>query len=108
MNTQEGTLRSGAKKPRARKKSPGTKKWWRALDDDDPISLEPLRQLSYEPFELIADESVTYYFDGRVLASYLISSSNFVHPVALCLFATASVNLAPPAGKPERADTGRV
>lgn len=74
--------KAGPRKPRARKKSNKSAKWWHALEEDDPITLEPVRELSYEPFKLNADESVVYYFDGRVLANYLISSSNFVHPVS--------------------------
>ena len=69
-------------------------KWWHDLEDDDPITLEPLRTLSYEPFELRPDKATyksalapgntrKYYFDGKVLAEYLISSSNFVHPVSI-------------------------
>lgn len=32
--------------------------WWRRLTDCDPISLEPLRRLRVEPFELTADGQV--------------------------------------------------
>jgi hypothetical protein len=38
------------------------------------ISLEPLADLPYEPFELPADGRVATYFDGKVLASYLVST----------------------------------
>ena len=32
--------------------------WWHRLTDCDPISLEPLRRLRVEPFELTADGQV--------------------------------------------------
>jgi len=60
----------------------GGRKWWRDLEGDDPISLDPLSQLRYEPFQLPADDSVVYYFDGHVLALYLVASGNFTHPVS--------------------------
>ena len=61
--------------------------WWRGLDGDDVISLEPLCDLNYDPFALpsqlpeaggqaIKGESVDAYkyFDGKILSRYLISS----------------------------------
>lgn len=53
----------------------------------DPISLEPLRALRYPPFELRADPTLDHgtagdWFDGQVLASYLISTGNFAHPIS--------------------------
>ena len=58
--------------------------WWRTLEEDDLISLEPLAELPYAPFELAADCSASInanrFFDGQVLAHYLVSSLNFVHP----------------------------
>lgn len=58
--------------------------WWRRLTDCDPISLEPLRRLRVEPFELAASEetSHSYFFDARLLASYLVSSGSFAHPIS--------------------------
>lgn len=56
--------------------------WWRKLTDCDPISLEPLRRLKVEPFELSADGVHAYWFDGRLLATYLVSSGNFSHPIS--------------------------
>lgn len=56
--------------------------WWRTLTDSDPITLEPLKRLRYPPFELRASETVATLFDGRVLATYLISTGNFVHPIS--------------------------
>ena len=58
-----------------------TKRWWTKLDEDDPISLEPLAELAYPPFSLrnlpdlepvpqqqasVVAGNVTH-FDGRVL-----------------------------------------
>ena len=75
--------------------------WWRHLTADDPITLDPLRNLPYEPFELSPDKSIKLFFDGKVsvthplfthklihylfqqiLASYLVSSAKFFHPVS--------------------------
>jgi len=56
--------------------------WWRALAVDDPISLDPIKELPYEPFELTADGAVSYHFDGKLLANYLISTGQFSHPVS--------------------------
>ena len=40
----------------------------------------------YPPFELPAARDhaagTTHWFDGAVLANYLVSSANFVHPVS--------------------------
>ena len=57
---------------RSRRLEDNTLNWWRHLEMDDPISLEPLRNLRYEPFELSSDGTVLYYFDGKLLANYLI------------------------------------
>ena len=38
---------------------PKGEKWWKALKEDDLISLEALSTLAYEPFNLPADEKVT-------------------------------------------------
>lgn len=55
-------------------------RWWVEYFADseacDPISLEPLRDLSYEPFELGG-----HWFDGCVLASYLVASASFINPM---------------------------
>ena len=56
--------------------------WWRCLPDDDPISLEPLRRLRVPPFELKTSLTHSCYFDGSVLASYLVSTGSFVHPTS--------------------------
>ena len=51
------------------------------------VSLEPLRKLRTPPFQLRADPSFQHrtggdYFDGRVLASYFVSTGRFTHPVS--------------------------
>lgn len=54
-------------------------KWWESYFGDeacDPISLEPLRELEYEPFEMHG-----HWFDGCVLASYVVSSAQFMNPM---------------------------
>ncbi len=59
--------------------------WWHSLGGADPISLEPLAELAYPPFVLPADvvsRSENDHFDGHVLALYLVSTGNFVHPVS--------------------------
>ena len=63
------------------------KYWWRRLAAADPITLEPLRSLRHPPFMLQADLSLRHptdgdYFDGRTIATYLVSTGNFVHPVS--------------------------
>jgi hypothetical protein len=40
--------------------------WWRALREEDVISLEPLARLRHEPFQLDASDAKPYYFDGKV------------------------------------------
>mmetsp|Transcript_27421 Transcript_27421/g.37592 ORF Transcript_27421/g.37592 Transcript_27421/m.37592 type:complete len:658 (-) Transcript_27421:381-2354(-) len=78
----------------------GGAQWWRSLELDDPISLEPLCDLPYPPFDLVApppspntvsaDNSDTsepktlpiQYFDGQVLAYYLVSTFNFTNPLS--------------------------
>jgi len=60
--------------------SPG--KWWKTIKDTDPITLEPLSALKYEPFNLPADDNVPVLFDPRVLGVYLLSTGQFVHPVS--------------------------
>jgi hypothetical protein len=51
----------------------------------DPLSLEPLSELPYPPFELRGDVAVpspeTDYFDSCLLATFLVSVAKFVHPV---------------------------
>jgi len=60
-------------------------KWWLSFRRTCPISLEPLYSLAYPPFKLAADparRSTTDsdWFDGRVLASYFVSTGQFFHP----------------------------
>jgi hypothetical protein len=59
-------------------------KWWQRLEDAvDPISLDPIADLNYPPFELLNDGSgeQATFFDGRILAHYLVSTGNFTHPM---------------------------
>ena len=99
-------------------------RWWGAVEDDDPISMEPIAELKYPPFnlkELPEDEEesnaqdgpggsgagggsqsvvngsrienregsksggssgsdVKFWFDGRLLAHWLVSTGIFLHP----------------------------
>ena len=64
-------------------------KWWvvELASEEDPISLEPLRKLRYPPFQCRADLSLPHrtasdWFDGRVLAHYLVATANFQHPIS--------------------------
>ena len=60
--------------------------WWATelASVVDPISLDPIRSLKYPPFELRADLGSQHadsdFFDGAVLANYLVSTGNFLHP----------------------------
>ena len=63
--------------------------WWtRDLATvEDPISLEPLRKLRYPPFQCKTDPTLLHgtssdWFDGCVLANYLVSTAHFVHPIS--------------------------
>jgi hypothetical protein len=47
------------------------------LQEDDPITLEPLSELPVPPFEL----RPLQYFDGAVLAHYLVSRGQFENPL---------------------------
>mmetsp|Transcript_54 Transcript_54/g.80 ORF Transcript_54/g.80 Transcript_54/m.80 type:complete len:634 (+) Transcript_54:111-2012(+) len=61
------------------KKDTSQDMWWQKEfneDQCDPISLEPLCELTYPPFELGG-----HYFDGVVLATYVVSTSSFVNPM---------------------------
>lgn len=66
---------------------PRLKPWWhkRLREVVDPLSLVPMDQLPYPPFELRADATTscpsTDFFDGKILAAFLISTCAFVHPV---------------------------
>ena len=57
-------------------------------DITDPISLDAICSLTYPPFELVAPASssgksakdVVHYYDGRVLAHYIVSTGSFMDP----------------------------
>ena len=60
------------------------------MEDIDPISLEPIADLTYPPFEVKTDPTskakpstpgATHLFDGRLLAVYMVSSSKFEDPI---------------------------
>ena len=64
--------------------------WWHSLPSTacDPISLEPLNELPYPPFQLCSVDPTTataaatlHYFDGHVLAYYLVSQLQFIDPL---------------------------
>ena len=60
--------------------------WWQSLSDDIEcaITLEPINALPYPPFLLrkpTTAEDVIYYFDGRALASYVVSRGIFQNPL---------------------------
>ena len=64
-------------------------RWWtrKLATEEDPISLEPLRKLRYPPFQCKTDPSLAHdtssdWFDGRVLANYLVATAHFVHPIS--------------------------
>ena len=68
-----------------------TGKWWlRELAGVcDPISLDPIRTLKYPPFELRSDlrpnqkvHDDSDFYDGAVLANFLVSTGNFFHPIS--------------------------
>ena len=66
-----------------------TERWWvrELATAEDPISLEPLRTLRCPPFHCRADLSLAHatpsdWFDGRVLAMYLVSTASFLHPIS--------------------------
>ena len=67
----------------------GGARWWTTslATLEDPISLEPLRKLRYPPFKLPTDPSLAHttdsdWFDGHILANYLVSTASFVHPIS--------------------------
>ena len=51
---------------------------WKQLPDSiiDPITLEPINDLTVEPFKINK-----HYFDGEALAAYLVASSTFENPL---------------------------
>ncbi|CAE8607448.1 unnamed protein product [Polarella glacialis] len=58
--------------------------WWRKLVDEDPITLEPLKELGFPPFKLTSGINATgasHYFDAVALASYLTRRGIFENPL---------------------------
>ena len=60
---------------------PGLKLWWHDLQDDCPLTLEPLAELPYPPFG-ITEQKHTHYFDGNVLGLYLVGRGVFKNPLS--------------------------
>ena len=57
-------------------------KWWHSMQEADPITLEPLADLTYEPFGIDSTGlGVFNWFDGKVLANYLVSTNVFLNPM---------------------------
>lgn len=80
-----GTARArgrGRAHGKGRGQGAGKERWWSQLTDVDPISLEPLAALPYEPFKLATGSDVDTLFDPTMLASYLISTGSFMHPIS--------------------------
>ena len=50
--------------------------WWASLEDEDPVTLEPLASLLYPPFTLGAS-----HFDGLALAEYLCAARLMANPL---------------------------
>jgi hypothetical protein len=73
-------LERGAVKAGARDRC--ANRWWQTIDTDCPISLAPINELQQPPFALEANGSnIPHYFDARVLASFLITSGDFINPM---------------------------
>lgn len=60
-----------------KKSAKAPQRWWASLDEEDPITLEPISDLAEPPFKL--DGS---YFDARTLADYLCDSGRLENPRA--------------------------
>jgi hypothetical protein len=58
-------------------KTPPARLWWETLDEECPITLEPVKSLPYPPFVLDKRQ----YFDGMALANYMISRGMFENPL---------------------------
>eukprot|EP00438_Fugacium_kawagutii_P019152 Skav219341 [mRNA] locus=scaffold76:184812:188684:+ [translate_table: standard] len=70
------------KKGKSNRKKSQIPRWWAEIDGDCPISLVPIAELPVPPFGLKAEGStVPHYFDGQFLASFLLSSFDFINPV---------------------------
>ena len=79
---QKGGAEKGERpEPQAKGKKKGGA-WWRTLQEDDPISLEPLNKLHYAPFDLKANDDISVWFDPRILGNYLVSTAAFEHPLS--------------------------
>ena len=68
--------RHGAHEPNPTTSSKQPSLWWESLNEECPITLEPLSALPYPPFTLSH-----HYFDGVALASYIVSRGIFQNPL---------------------------
>lgn len=74
-----GKSKGKGKGKRTKERKPG---WWAKVDGDCPISLVPIAELPAPPFCLQPEgTAVPHYFDARFLASFLLSSFDFINPV---------------------------
>ena len=56
--------------------------WWNSLEQEDPITLEPLGSLAYPPFALYhRSQGGISYFDGMALASFIVARGIFQNPL---------------------------
>lgn len=93
------------KPPRVRSKKGGTKGWWSKLAGDDVISMEPLAELDYEPFELFAGageaggQDAYNYFDGVYFPLLLFAKdSRFIVRFIVTLFLSSAFGPVPAFG----------
>ena len=68
------------------------KRWWAAIEEEDPITLEPLSKLKFPPFELLYNDPRTgtarrHLFDGHVLAVYIVSQELFLFYARMIYYA---------------------
>ncbi|CAE7392744.1 unnamed protein product [Symbiodinium sp. CCMP2592] len=74
-----GKSKGKGKGKRGKERKPG---WWAKVEGDCPISLVPIAELPAPPFCLQPEgTAIPHYFDARFLASFLLSSFDFINPV---------------------------
>jgi hypothetical protein len=57
------------------------RQWWKELDVEDPISLEPIRNLAHAPFVLTGATGGKHFFDGTSLSTYILATGRFENPL---------------------------
>jgi len=82
---QENASKQDSASSRRRKRGKTPKvEWWHSVTELDPITVEPIAELPYPPFEIkVPVENgtpVSHYFDGKTLAHYIVSTGNFSNP----------------------------